>query len=148
MRAFVLLVSASILGLTVASSSFAQNFSGFISSADLAHAKMLQESYTYLQIHHMKVKATELAAEVVTCHTGADCVQFGMGSRTCGGPTNFIVTSNTNPKLAELQQLVEDVTTTEAAANKQFGHVGTCMVETAPTFNCVQNACQIMPAAR
>ncbi len=54
------------------------------------------------------------------------CRALAVGSKACGGPTQYVVFSTVATDATEAERLAGEVTALDRAANAQFGLVSTC----------------------
>lgn len=83
-----------------------------------------------------------LAKSDLSCTSGSDCVALAVGSRACGGPSSFVVTSKDNANLAELETLTHATTEKEYAFNHKYRIVSICSVAMPPELACEKKLCK------
>jgi hypothetical protein len=111
------------------------------SAASKREKEMIAMQLEYSRIAGMKSIVDHLASGSLQCETVADCVSMPMGSRACGGPTSFVVTSNMNPSLEAVAASVALVTQAEKDANLKFPVFSICSIKTPPPLACDNNLC-------
>ena len=128
----------------IVTGSVAQSAFAIESESDtIAQLKQQMEiQKTYAVITGMKRIVQYVANTDLSCATGADCIALPIGSRACGGPSSFIVTSAENRSLEVLTQSIELVTKAERDANLKFGMMSVCSFEMPPDLGCSNNLCE------
>ncbi len=129
---------ATISTLSIPSTTFAT------ASDDAQLKKELEMQKAFGEIKGMSTIVKHLAESNLSCSTAADCVAMPMGSRACGGPTSFVVTSTANTSLDVLTQAVSLVTKAERDVNRKFGMMSICSVEMPPAIGCNNNLCETL----
>ena len=77
----------------------------------------------------------------LSCRTDSDCLTFSMGSRSCGGPSRFILVSQNNPHKNAIEELAQILTEKEKKMNKEHDLVSVCSVLIPPSVSCQGNKC-------
>ncbi|WP_425393058.1 hypothetical protein [Ekhidna sp.] len=77
----------------------------------------------------------------VSCSSTSQCIATPIGVKPCGGPTRFIVHSNTTDQ-NELDSLVDQYNGLNARYNEVNNLGSDCSIETAPEIECVTGECQ------
>lgn len=75
------------------------------------------------------------------CATSSQCKVNAVGSRACGGPSDYIVYSTQSASQEQVSALSDIVTLLESTFNAQKGMISTCQHLTAPNTQCVENKC-------
>jgi hypothetical protein len=112
-----------------------------IAERDKRIEQMKLSREAFLRIDGMKTVVQHLSDISLDCGTANDCAVIPMGSRACGGPTSFVLTSKANPSLQAVLSTVALVTKAESDANVKFGMMSICSVETPPPVACLKNMC-------
>lgn len=103
--------------------------------------EMITRRVEYSKISGMAEIANHLAKLSLSCQAVSDCVAFPMGSRACGGPTAYVITSMLNPSLDAVKETISMVTKAEKDANKKYRLASVCSFEMPPDMTCVENTC-------
>lgn len=75
------------------------------------------------------------------CSTSSQCKVSAVGSRACGGPSDYIVYSTQSAPQEQVSALSDTITQLESTYNVQKGMVSICQHLTAPSTQCVENKC-------
>lgn len=75
------------------------------------------------------------------CQADNDCNTLAYGSKACGGPNGFIVTSDKNSKINQIENLAQISEHIEADYNRENDINSTCEQILAPPVKCIQNKC-------
>lgn len=82
-----------------------------------------------------------LAKSNLSCVSDKDCVLFPIGSRACGGPSSYVMTSVFNSNYEEIEILSEKSREKEYAYNIQYRVYSNCSLLDAPRPSCVSKIC-------
>ena len=92
-------------------------------------------------------KLTQLGKEIgefaknKACSGGDDCRTMAMGSKPCGGPTNYIIYSLSKTDEKQLSDKVKQYTDFEKELNIKYNRASDCMFLMPPTVNCLNGVC-------
>ncbi|WP_288988075.1 hypothetical protein, partial [uncultured Pseudoalteromonas sp.] len=75
------------------------------------------------------------------CSTSSQCKVNAVGSRACGGPSDYIVYSTQSAPQKQVSALSDTITQLESTYNAQKGMMSICQHLTAPSTQCVENKC-------
>ncbi|WP_171034724.1 hypothetical protein [Pseudoalteromonas sp. S4741] len=75
------------------------------------------------------------------CSTSSQCKVSAVGSRACGGPSDYIVYSTQSAPQEQVSALSDTITQLESTYNVQKGMMSICQHLTAPSTQCVENKC-------
>lgn len=75
------------------------------------------------------------------CSTSSQCKVSAVGSRACGGPSDYIVYSTQSAPQEQVSALSDTITQLESTYNAQKGMMSICQHLTAPSTQCVENKC-------
>lgn len=75
------------------------------------------------------------------CSDKNDCMVFPMGTKSCGGPSSYIVTSKEHRYLTEIEELAIKVTDKEKEYNERYRVISNCTVMTPPEVACRDQIC-------
>ncbi len=75
------------------------------------------------------------------CSTSSQCKVNAVGSRACGGPSDYIVYSTQSASQEQVSALSDTITQLESTYNAQTGMMSICQHLTAPSTQCVENKC-------
>lgn len=90
---------------------------------------------------HIVKAMTVLNEQNLKCQTDNDCGTLAYGSKACGGPNGFIVASENNSKLNQIETLAHMSENVEADYNRENNVNSTCDQIMAPPVKCIQNKC-------
>ena len=82
-----------------------------------------------------------LANSNLSCVSDKDCVLFPLGSKACGGPSSYVVTSVYNSNFEEIELLSEKSREKEYAYNLQYRVYSNCSLLDAPRPSCASKIC-------
>ena len=89
------------------------------------------------------MKVTKFLADAdLRCATVDDCKLISVGSRACGGPAGYLVTSKLNGNMTELNYLASQTEVKQAAYNRNYGIQSICSLITPPELRCFSNYCR------
>jgi hypothetical protein len=79
-----------------------------------------------------------------TCSETIGCNYIAFGSKPCGGPSSFLVFSN-SVNLTKLQEMVKNYNEMERLYNIQTGAISDCSVPSPPNeVKCINGVCTII----
>lgn len=78
----------------------------------------------------------------LSCRNDRDCDVIPVGARACGGPSGFIIVSELNPRLEQLNERARLSTQLEREYNARAGIMSICAIKRAPEVGCVRNTCK------
>lgn len=84
----------------------------------------------------------QIAARDLSCNTDTDCATVALGNRACGGPKDYVVVSQNNADIEQIDALAIELEQKEREFNAESGQVGMCDYRMPPTVACVSNICQ------
>lgn len=84
-----------------------------------------------------------LAKSDLRCISPRDCVLISVGNRSCGGPSDYVLTSFYNSNLSEIDLLAEKSREKEYAYNLQYRVYTHCTPIDVPRPKCVKRICQM-----
>ena len=111
-------------------------------AASKRQKEMLAMQLEFSRIAGMNTIVEHLASRALQCETVQDCTSMPMGSRACGGPTSFVITSRMNPSLEAVTTSVAMVTQAEKDANLKFRVMSICSIEMPPAVSCNDSVCE------
>ena len=76
------------------------------------------------------------------CQSSRDCKAIALGNRACGGPSDYLIASLLNNNFKEILTLAKVTQNIERRFNIDNQVVSICIVERAPTLECIENLCQ------
>lgn len=103
-----------------------------------AHAQRAENPARPL-VESMKI----LAQQDLSCDLATDCTSIVFGSKACGGPNGYIITSKNNPKMAQISKLSSLTVELENDYNFENGVISTCVFIGRPNVSCIENKCSI-----
>ncbi len=93
-----------------------------------------------------RLKAIEdLAEQDLRCTSVSECAVLPAGSRGCGGPSTYLVTSNLNVNLTQIQSLLAELETLAVQYNQDNQLVSTCEYLMPPQVACQLSLCKTTP---
>lgn len=78
----------------------------------------------------------------LSCVEDTDCEVLGLGSRPCGGPSDFLVVSTENENYDEIVMLTEELEQKARDQNIKNNVAGTCEAYFHDEVHCVSSRCQ------
>lgn len=81
-------------------------------------------------------------AEGLSCEQDSDCVALAIGSRACGGPNGFVVSSRLNPYFSSVESMANLTSSLEDDINMKDRVFSICSIELPPPVACISNICQ------
>lgn len=104
-------------------------------------AQSSQETRDRLSIS-LLAKATHAIARLdLSCNEASECSVIPMGSKPCGGPTSYIVTSVNHRYLSDIEELASKVSEKEKDFNQRYGRISNCSILYPPEVKCLENKC-------
>lgn len=94
------------------------------------------------EIDHLVIMAKHLARKDLSCMHASDCHILPIGSRACGGPSDYLKTSRFNVNLHEIERIASRATHKEERYNERYRVVSPCTVMLPPEPNCVKRQCR------
>ncbi|WP_408098034.1 hypothetical protein ACJVC5_03670 [Peredibacter sp. HCB2-198] len=89
------------------------------------------------------IKVTKyLADSDLRCAKASDCKIIPIGSRACGGPSSYMITSQFNSNMAELEYLATQTEVKQAAYNRNYNVMSICTLVMPPEAKCVASYCR------
>ena len=93
-----------------------------------------------------RLKAIEdLTEQDLRCSMASDCAVLPAGNRGCGGPSAYVVTSNLNVNLAQIQSLLAELEVLAAQYNQNNQLISTCEYLMPPHVACQLSLCKTVP---
>jgi hypothetical protein len=93
------------------------------------------------------IKSIQVLAEAdLTCTSNFDCLMVNVGSRSCGGPSGYILTSARNDNLGEIEFLSRSSEFKERVFNQKYEIMSTCEVRFPPVPSCQNFVCSTSDA--
>lgn len=89
------------------------------------------------------MKITKYLADAdLRCMSVDDCKLLPIGSRACGGPSGYVITSKMNGNMSELEYLATQTEVKQAAYNRTYGIQSICSLIVPPELKCLSNYCR------
>lgn len=82
-----------------------------------------------------------LAASDLSCTSASDCEVIAIGSRACGGPSGYLVTSKNNQNLNEIETLAQRSENLQQEYNRNYRMISICSILARPMPKCVAERC-------
>ncbi|HXH30373.1 MAG TPA: hypothetical protein VNJ01_06150 [Bacteriovoracaceae bacterium] len=83
-----------------------------------------------------------LSASDLSCSKTTDCTAMELGSKACGGPSDFVVASKKNKNLEEVSYLAQRTVDRENDYNVSYNVISDCMLRLPPEVSCQANVCK------
>lgn len=106
-----------------------------------AFAQSTQQERDRLSIEALVKGIHLLAKSNLSCANDKDCVLFPLGSRACGGPSSYVMTSVYNSNYEEIELLSAKSREREYAYNLQYRIYSNCSFLETPRPSCVSKIC-------
>ena len=87
-----------------------------------------------------KAKLLELTANK-DCDTSTQCQVIAVGSRACGGPSQYAIYSSKHTSAETVKALASDITVAEKVFNEKNGMMSICQHLEKPAAQCINNKC-------
>ena len=83
----------------------------------------------------------------VACKFSMDCEALALGSKPCGGPTEYVILSKaTRAKISSaVTDLIKTIDELDQTHNAETGAMGTCMALEKPPLTCKAGTCSATP---
>lgn len=114
----------------------------FLSYSLAAQEDLAQEKKERMAIKSLVSVTEKLASHDRFCINDGDCLQFPIGSRACGGPNGYVLTSRHNSLLDEVEYLAKQSEIKESAFNQKYGIYSICSIVPKPLAKCVSRVCR------
>ena len=106
-----------------------------------SYAQSTEETRDRLSIS-LLAKATHAIARLdLSCKQASECSIIPMGSKPCGGPTSYVVTSVNHRYLSDIEELASKVSEKEKDFNERYGRISNCSILYPPEVKCLENKC-------
>jgi hypothetical protein len=86
-------------------------------------------------------KEIEEFAKNKACTGGDNCRSMAMGSKACGGPTNYIIYSLSKTDEKVLSEKIKQYTDLQKELNIKYNRVSDCKFEIPPRVDCLNGVC-------
>lgn len=103
------------------------------------------ETRDRLTINLLAKAAHAIANLDLSCDQTSDCAIIEMGSKPCGGPTSYIVTSVNHRYYTDIEELANKVSVKEKDFNDRYGRISNCSIISPPRIECLKNKCSKVP---
>jgi hypothetical protein len=113
-----------------------------MSMAFSAFAQTTPQARDAAEIAKLNKQVQTLAKKDLSCTFPSDCQVISVGSRACGGPNGYVITSVNNKDLTKVETLAQTVTKKEAAYNAKYQVFSICSMESAPNPDCINDLCK------
>lgn len=110
-------------------------------SANMTHAQFSQEQRDRIQLQKLFQSLYDIAKHELKCEADDDCVVYPAGSRACGGPSDYVLTSVNNEYLPYVEYLSKQTKEKEHEFNKKYGIMSTCELRVQPSALCEAKLC-------
>ncbi|WPU65060.1 hypothetical protein [Peredibacter starrii] len=83
-----------------------------------------------------------LADSDLRCAKATDCKLIPVGARACGGPSGYMITSQLNANMTELEYLAAQTEAKQAAFNRNYNIMSICSLIMPPELKCIASYCR------
>lgn len=116
------------------------SFLSILSLSASALAQSTQER-EYKSIQTLIKTTKALSSSYVFCHSASACSAVALGSKACGGPSDYVVISKNNRNLKELRYLARRTVSREDSYNIRYEVESDCEEVILPETACLNNRC-------
>jgi hypothetical protein len=113
---------------------------GFVLFIACSKEEILTPSADDQKLEQMGKEIQEFAKNK-SCSNGDDCRTMAMGSKACGGPTNYIIYALSKTDEKQLAEKVKQYTDFQKELNIKYNRVSDCKFENPPTVDCLNGVC-------
>lgn len=113
-----------------------------VTCSAFAQDELTEEKKDRKAINSLMEVTRTLANHDLSCQSSLDCLRLPVGSRACGGPNGYVITSTHNPLLEEVKFLAEQTESRESAYNMKYGVFSICSIVPMPQASCINNICK------
>lgn len=124
MKLFLVLV----LTATTFSSAFSQT----------ANTSQAREREAFLALERA---AQYLSKQDLSCRNVADCQVLEIGSKACGGPQKYLISSKANLNFSQIETLSDLTVKREDQYNDRYNVQSDCLALMPPKVNCISKLC-------
>ena len=86
-------------------------------------------------------KEIEEFAKNKACTGGDNCRSMPVGSKSCGGPTSYIIYSLSKTDEKQLSEKVKQYTDLQKELNIKYNRISDCSLLIPPTVDCLNGVC-------
>jgi hypothetical protein len=86
-------------------------------------------------------KDIEEFAKNKACTNGDGCRTMPMGTKACGGPTNYVIYSLSKTDEKQLAEKVKQYTDFQKELNVKYNRTSDCLFLSPPTVDCLNGVC-------
>ncbi|MFL5785418.1 MAG: hypothetical protein ACJ76H_12445 [Bacteriovoracaceae bacterium] len=95
------------------------------------------------RIERLNMKVKRLSMRNLSCRHDSDCTVLPVGSRACGGPSSFTMTSKFNRQFERLERVIARTTAREEEYNIKYHVVSSCIAVMPPVPVCENSMCKM-----
>jgi hypothetical protein len=99
-----------------------------------------KEAADRARLQQMRLRIESLVGKSL-CTDSSDCRAIGFGSKSCGGPWEYLVYSAATIDTVKLRELVARYNEFEDEMNRRYGYVSDCSVPNPPVLGCQSGRC-------
>lgn len=110
-----------------------------LSSAGAGPSDVFQSDAASIPELYEKIES--IANQDLGCYADTDCIAIEVGSKACGGPNFYIVTSSYND-IEQIYQLNQDLVSEERAFEERRDFYSDCQFMEPPEVSCHQGFCR------
>lgn len=105
------------------------------------YSQSAEQTRDRLAIDALAKTAHLLSMLDLRCSETSDCMVLPMGTKACGGPTSYLVTSRMHRFLDEIEELSSKVTDKEKEYNDRYRVGSDCSIMSPPAVVCRNKIC-------
>lgn len=105
------------------------------------HAQFSQQERDRAALQKLFKAMHDVAKMELKCEKDDDCLVYSAGSKACGGPTDYVVTSTFNQYLPYVEYLSKQTNEKEHEFNVKYQIMSDCSLRLAPVPVCEAKIC-------
>ncbi|MBA2404221.1 MAG: hypothetical protein H0V66_05570 [Bdellovibrionales bacterium] len=107
----------------------------------MARGQSTPQVNEYAAIQKLISTSKDLSNFYLFCNKSTACQAVALGSKACGGPSDYLVVSINNRNYQEIKYLAARSTIREQRYNERYDVISDCAYIELPNTNCVNNRC-------
>lgn len=111
----------------------------FVSTS--THAQFSQQERDRAALQKLFKALHDVSKMELKCEKDDDCLVYSAGSKACGGPTDYVVTSTFNQYLPYVEYLSKQTKEKEHEFNVKYQIMSDCSLRMAPVPVCEAKVC-------
>ena len=120
---------------------FILTFVLFVSVTSAFSQSTTQQKKDQAAIDAVIKAAKVVSAADLSCRTASDCTAVAIGSRACGGPSSYMISSKNNDNAELVTLLASKSGELEEAFNLKYQIFSICVLTMPPMPNCLAKKC-------